>query len=77
MLKPIKPGSEFKQIKKWEQLEDELDELKKIYFSFLKRWTDVAKNKDEPNRAFLYDVQSDDEPLVLKPVISKQNTRRR
>ena len=56
MLKPIKPGSEFKQIKKWEQLEDELDELKKIYFSFLKRWTDVAKNKDEPNRAFLYDV---------------------
>ena len=33
---------------------DELDELKKIFFEFLKRWTDTAKNDLDPNRPIIY-----------------------
>ena len=37
---PIKTGEEVKTIQEWTELYDELDELKKIFFEFLKRWTD-------------------------------------
>ena len=39
---------------------DELDELKKIFFEFLKRWTDETREKGEelghPNRPVIYQV---------------------
>ena len=63
--KPLKPGTELRVIKKWETLEDELDELKKIYFTFLKRWTDGSQHKDEPNKAVIYEVHSDEDILEL------------
>ena len=46
-------------------MHDELDELQKIYFTFLKRWTDGSYMKDEPNKAVIYEVHSDEDILEL------------
>ena len=43
-VKAIQAGSEVKLISEWNDLYDELDELKKIFFEFLKRWTDTERN---------------------------------
>ena len=44
-------------ITEWTELYDELDELKKIFFEFLKRWTDTERNDElDPNRPIIYQV---------------------
>ena len=65
-IKPIKPGTEIKQIRKWEKLDDELEELQKIYFTFLKRWTVGDRKKSEPNKHTIYDINSDEEIFTLE-----------
>lgn len=42
-------------------MQDELEEIKKIFFEFLKRWTDKNKNTFDPNRPVLYAVQQDED----------------
>ena len=46
-------------------MEDELDELKKIFFEFLKRWTDTERNFQNPNRPTLYKVSQDEKMFKL------------
>ena len=47
-------------------MHDELDELKKIFFEFLKRWTDKGRNDLDPNRPVLYSKQKDEEEFKLE-----------
>lgn len=54
----IKAGQELKSITEWTEMQDELDELMKIFFEFLKRWTDKDKNDFDPNRPITYKVPS-------------------
>lgn len=66
-IKDIKAGQEVKLISEWNELDDELDELKKIFFEFLKRWTDSKKNDElDPNRPVIYGVQRDAEKFSLE-----------
>ena len=66
-IKDIKAGQEVKLISEWNELDDELDELKKIFFEFLKRWTDAKKNDElDPNRPVIYGVQRDAEKFSLE-----------
>ena len=61
-VKAIQAGAEIKIISEWTDLYDELDELKKIFFEFLKRWTDTERNDElDPNRPVIYQVQTDAE----------------
>ena len=56
----------MKLISEWTDLYDELDELKKIFFEFLKRWTDTERNDEfDPNRLLIYQVQRDAEEFKL------------
>ena len=59
----------MKLISEWSDLYDELDELKKIFFEFLKRWTDETKERSDelghPNRPIIYPVQSDAKEFIL------------
>ena len=53
-------------INDWNELDDELDELKKIFFEFLKRWTDTERNEElDPNRPDYYQVLHDAEEFKL------------
>ena len=66
-IKDIKAGQEVKLISEWTELDDELDELKKIFFEFLKRWTDTKKNDElDPNLPVIYGVQRDAEKFSLE-----------
>ena len=58
-------GKELKRINKWKELDDELDELQKIFFTFLKRWTENDQNTVQPNVLSTWDVYSDEEPFEL------------
>ena len=62
----VKAGEETQVINEWTQHNDELDELKKIFFEFLKRWTDKERLKFEPNKPIIYDNPSDAEPFELE-----------
>ena len=62
----IKAGQEVKNINEWIELNDELDELKKIFFEFLKRWTDKPKNDLDPNRPVIYTVAEGTEVFMLQ-----------
>ena len=56
---------------------DELDELKKVFFEFLKRWTDKDKKDLDPNRPVLYSVQNDEEQFqlnILPELVSAKKT---
>ena len=56
----------MKLISEWTDLYDELDELKKIFFEFLKHWTDTERNDEfDPNRLLIYQVQRDAEEFKL------------
>ena len=55
------PGTELKKIRKWETMDDELQELQKIFFTFVKRWTDRGRNKSNHNALITYEVHSDEE----------------
>ena len=56
----------MKLISEWTDLYDELDELKKIFFEFLKRWTDTERNDEfDPNRPLIYQVPRDAEEFKL------------
>lgn len=57
----VKPGRELKKIRRWEALEDELDELQKIFFSFVKRWTEGVRDTSDVNELITYEVYSDEE----------------
>ncbi len=48
-------GLELKYINRWTELWDELDELKKIFFEFLSRWTDENRVRVDPNRPVIYE----------------------
>ena len=37
----IKPGEEVGVIEAWRSYHDEIEELKKVFFEFLKRWVDI------------------------------------
>ena len=58
-------GNELKRIQKWDELDDELDELQKIFFTFLKRWTESDNNAVKPNVLTTWEVYSDEEPFEL------------
>ena len=65
-VKAIQAGSEMKLISEWTDMYDELDELKKIFFEFLKRWTDTERNDQlDPNRPVIYQVHKDVEEFKL------------
>lgn len=51
-------NKELKYINSWTELYDELDELKKIFFEFLKRWTERDRHLAEPNKQILYEKHS-------------------
>ena len=57
-------------------MEDELDELKKIFFEFLKRWTDTGRNDFNPNRPVLYEHSRDVEEFKLNAVPDSQTILR-
>ena len=66
-VKAIQAGSEVKLISEWNDLYDELDELKKIFFEFLKRWTDTERNDEcDPNRLIIYQVHKDEDEFKLE-----------
>jgi len=46
-------------------MNDELEELQKIYFTFLKRWTVGDRKKNEPNKITTYQVNSDEDEFIL------------
>ena len=61
----------MKLIGEWTDLTDELDELKKIYFEFLKRWTDSDRNDEfDPNRPIIYQVQKDAQEFSLESMMN-------
>ena len=63
---PIVAGQELKYIKEWkEDFYDELDELKKIFFEFLKRWTDSNRFQLDPNKPVYYEAQEGVEEFQL------------
>lgn len=58
-MKPlVEANMELKYINSWTELYDELDELKKIFFEFLKRWTESDRHLAEPNKQILYEKHS-------------------
>ena len=64
--KKLKPGEEVKLIDNWSYCYDELEELKKIFFEFLKRWVDsTAKDTQHVNHPVLYERCLDDKPFKL------------
>ena len=51
----IKPGDEVETIEKWNTPVDEIEELKKVFFEFLKRWVEIDTNAASAvNEPFLY-----------------------
>ena len=62
----IKQGKEVKAIEGWTECKDEIEELKKIFFEFLKRWIDSERHKIEPNKPIIYQNASDSEPFELE-----------
>ena len=65
-VKAIQAGTEVKLISEWNDLYDELDELKKIFFEFLKRWTDTERSDEfDPNCLVIYQVHRDEEEFKL------------
>ena len=51
----IKPGEEVQTIDKWYTHYNELEELKKVFFEFLKRWVEIDANATSAvNEPFLY-----------------------
>ena len=55
----IPAGQELKGIREWEDLYDELDELKKIFYEFMKRWTEQTSLEMDANRPVLYERHED------------------
>ena len=77
-VKAIQAGSEVKLISEWTDLYDELDELKKIFFEFLKRWTDTERSDEfDPNRLVIYQVQRDAEEFKLSEQQGDRDYRQR
>ena len=64
-MKEIKTGKELKYIGQWGDYEDELDELKKIFYTFMKQWFDKDQQKDNPNVILHCEVHSDEELFEL------------
>ena len=62
----MRPSTELKYINRWEIFIDELEELQKIYFTFLKRWTVGDRSKNEPNKFSTYEKHSDEDEFELE-----------
>ena len=62
----VNAGEEMNYINEWTQHKNELCELKKIFFEFLKRWIDSERHKIEPNKPIIYQNASDSEPFELE-----------
>jgi len=74
----VKQGTEVKEINKWKELSDELHELKKIFFTFLKKWTMDDRNKADRNALTTDEVHIDDEKFELDEVqLGKVNDTRK
>ena len=58
-------GQELKGIREWEDLYDELDELKKIFYEFMKRWTEQTTLEMDANRPRIYEKHEDEKPFSL------------
>ena len=43
-MQEIKPGEEVETIDAWNTYRDEIEELKKVFFEFLKRWVEIDTN---------------------------------
>ena len=61
----IKPGQELKYINAWTEAHDEIDELKKIFFGFMKRWVENDSIQKEVNTLNLQERHPDEEPFKL------------
>ena len=61
----IKPGQELKHINAWTEAHDEIDELKKIFFGFMKRWVENDCIQKEVNALNLHERHPDEEPFKL------------
>ena len=46
----VKKGRELKVIEKWKVSDDEVDDLKKVFFQFLKRWVENDSTKINVNK---------------------------
>lgn len=50
----VKRGSELKTIEAWNESQDEIEELKKVFFEFLKRWVGNDGSQLNVNKPTLY-----------------------
>ena len=55
----------MKIINKWNDHYDELEELQKIFFTFLNKWTHRDRSRTDPNAFKMCEVFSDEEPFEL------------
>lgn len=55
----------MKVIQKWDEMYDELHELQKIFFTFMKRWTESDRHTTDCNALHTYVVNSDEETFEL------------
>ena len=54
-INEVQAGEEVEKIDAWNSYYDELDELKKVFYEFLKRWVSIdTKTLSEVNKPLLY-----------------------
>ena len=62
----------MKAIQDWQELEDELDELKKIFYTFLSRWTEQTSLDLDANHPVLYERHQGEKFFTLDKDRRKQ-----
>ena len=55
----VNAGEEMKYINEWTQHKNELCELKKIFFEFLKRWVENKSSENSINKPVYYERNHD------------------
>ena len=71
----MRPGDEVKLIDGWSDCYDELEELKKIFFEFLKRWVENDGSKLNVNKPILYERLSDEPFLKLQTKKEREQSK--
>lgn len=64
-------GEELKVIEEWRENYDEIDELKKVFFQFLKRWVEIDSGQQNVNKLKLYQRQKDATKFSLQPNVQR------
>ena len=64
-------GEELKVIEEWRENYDEIDELKKVFFQFLKRWVEIDSGQQNVNKLKLYQRQKDATKFSLQQNVQR------